>query len=103
MQGDADAQYQLAESYFNGDVTEKDAAEGLRWLRLAAAQGHDEAELRLGYCYFDGEGVERDKAEAERWLGLAEAHGNEEAAAVLEDLDELWARWEKGEDGEAED
>lgn len=59
--------------------------------------------MRLGYCYFDGEGVERDKAEAERWLGLAEAHGNEEAAEVLEDWDELWAKWEKGEDGEAED
>ena len=39
-QGDADAQYNLGYRYVTGIGVPQDRAEAVRWLRLAADQGH---------------------------------------------------------------
>lgn len=41
--GYAEAQYYVALCYENGDLVEKNHEEALKWLRLAAAQGHRDA------------------------------------------------------------
>jgi uncharacterized protein len=54
-------------------------AEAVKWLRLAADQGHDTAELNLGSAYENGYGVPRNYAEAMKWYRLSADHGNAEA------------------------
>ena len=39
-------------------------AEGVKWLRKAADQGHEKAQLALAKCYLSGQGVKQDSAEA---------------------------------------
>ncbi len=38
--GNAEAQFKLAKSYYNGKGVEKDDAEAVKWLKKTAAQGH---------------------------------------------------------------
>ena len=66
-QGNADAQYKLGLSYYNGDGNEKDYAKAVKWYRKAAEQGHAEAQRGLGGCYYGGEGVEKNDTEAFKW------------------------------------
>jgi TPR repeat protein len=40
----------------------------VKWIRLAAAQGHALAQCDLGVCYENGIGVIKDTAEAEKWF-----------------------------------
>ena len=54
---------------------EQDAAEAVRWFRLAAEQEHAAAQFNLGLRYDSGEGVEQDAAEAVQWLRLAADQG----------------------------
>ena len=44
-QGDADAQYNLGYRYVTGIGVPQDRAEAVRWLRLAADQGHTQASV----------------------------------------------------------
>src|SRR5882762_7485401 len=59
-QGDAVAQYNLAQSYLRHDPTNEDYQSALKWLRASAAQGNADAEFLLGYLYEHGQGVPRD-------------------------------------------
>ena len=45
--GDANSQFLLGGRYFNGDGVPQDAAEAVRWYRLAAAQGLALAQYNL--------------------------------------------------------
>ena len=49
----------------------QDAAEAVRWYRLAADQGHASAQYNLGLMYGDGQGVPQDNVEAHMWFNLA--------------------------------
>ena len=64
-QGNAEAQYQIGESYYFGKngVTE-DHAKAVEWFRKAANNGHPKALLRLGVCYEDGCGAEQNDNKA---------------------------------------
>jgi hypothetical protein len=73
--GDADAMFNLALCYRNGEGVEKDVLEAYRWFLLAAKQGGALAQCNLGFCYYLGEGVEKDEVEAVRWFELAAAQG----------------------------
>src|SRR5260370_7019203 len=68
-QGDAVAQYNLAQSYLRHDPTHdptnEDYQSALKWLRASSAQGNADAEFLLGYLYEHGQGVPRDYAQAE--------------------------------------
>ena len=57
----------------NGTGVIRDAAEAVKWFRLAAEQGDDKAQYALGECYANGIGVIKDTAEAEKWFRLAAA------------------------------
>jgi TPR repeat protein len=71
--GDASAQVRVALVLLNGYRVPFDAPAGMRWLRLAAAQGNHEACFELGRLYARGIGVSKDPGEAVRWYQLAAA------------------------------
>ena len=74
-QGDASAQYNLGVRYDFGEGVPADAAEAVKWYRLAAEQGHASAQYDLGVRYANGKGVPQDDAEAVKWYRLAAAGG----------------------------
>ena len=81
--GDAVAQYNLGEMYYEGEGVPKDAAKALEWYQKAAAQGLAKAQYNLGEMYYEGEGVPRDAAKAVGWLQKAAAQGNANAQYSL--------------------
>jgi TPR repeat protein len=82
--GDAEAQYQLGERYYDERVRDpaKDA-EAQKWLQLAAAQGNAQAEDRLGWIYYHGNGVPQSYVEAANWYRRGAEHGNLDAMTRL--------------------
>ena len=74
-QGDADAQSNLGVMYANGQGVPQDAAEAVRWYRLAADQGYALAQFNLGFMYDDSRGLPQDNAEAAQWYRLAADQG----------------------------
>lgn len=74
-QGDAEAQYTVANMYERGKGTEYDPRLAVVWYRKAAEQDLDKAEYKLGYCYYEGLGVDRDLQQAIVWFNKAAARG----------------------------
>lgn len=82
--GDAQSQYLLGSVYYIGlDHVPKDPREGVRWLRLAAEQGHARAQSGLGRAYAEGAGVLKDPLEAARWYRMAAEQGDDMAQYSL--------------------
>ena len=54
-QGNADAQFFLANMYSQGSGVTQDYREATKWNRLAAQQGMARAQLTLGVAYYGGE------------------------------------------------
>ena len=48
--------------YANGEGVPQDAAEAVRWFRLAAEQGYASAQYNLGVMYANGRGILKDAA-----------------------------------------
>ena len=69
--GDAKAQFNLAQAYFEGTGIPRDFAKGLDWLRKSASAGYAGAEVTLGYLYQNGAQVPKDPHEAARWYRKA--------------------------------
>jgi TPR repeat protein len=77
--GVLNAQWQLGQILVSGkpafpkrsDKVKADPAQGVRWLKKAASQGHDRAQLSLARCYEQGLGVNQDQTEAFKWYTLA--------------------------------
>ena len=84
-QGDAEAQYNLAVMYHEGQGLPALQVEAARWYRLAAEQGHGAAAWEIGTRYEDGNGTPQDNAEAEHWYQLAAERGNLDAQWLLAD------------------
>ena len=70
-QGDPWAQNDMGVCYFEGRGVKKDAAEAVKWFRLAADQKLESAQGALGDAYANGQGVKADHAEAVKWYRLA--------------------------------
>lgn len=69
--GNADAQFTLSSLYSAGQCgLHVDFAESVRFLKLAAAQGHGGAQTSLGVRHFFGNGVPVDYAAAVRLYRL---------------------------------
>ena len=66
-QGDANAQWMLGQALLTGSLGETDEAEAVRWLQLAADQGHVLAQRDMGMLYEQGQGVTQDVLEAFFW------------------------------------
>ncbi|MCE5185162.1 MAG: sel1 repeat family protein [Planctomycetaceae bacterium] len=82
---DAEAQFQLAESYFlTGD--EANLKKAVELFLKAAEQGHAEAQCRLGLVYSFGMGVEENQAEAFKWTLKSAEQGFEGAMSSIADM-----------------
>ena len=85
-QGNAPAQYDIAEDYCLGQGVPQDYREAAKWFRRAADQGHLQAQVNLGMLSALGRGVERDYQEAFQWISLAAARGSQKAAKMQRTL-----------------
>jgi TPR repeat protein len=83
-QGDAKAQFNLAQMYSNGQGVVQDHRLAVRWWRRAAEQGDPDAQMNVGVSYGFGQGVAQDYVQAHMWCDLAAAQGYERAAEYLE-------------------
>ena len=82
--GDAQSQRAMASVYQYGLYgIAKNAAEAVKWFRLAAAQGNAYAQTNLGWMYSKGEGVAENDAEAVKWYRLAADQGDALAQSAL--------------------
>lgn len=71
-QGDAYAQYNLANGYFNGYWgIEQNYKKAVELYKKAAEQGHPLATFKLGEIYANGKGVQKDHIEAAEWYKKA--------------------------------
>jgi exopolysaccharide production negative regulator len=87
--GDADAQYQLARLYLDGDGVEKNTGLAINWLATAAKKQHAEAQATLGELLWRGsDGVRQRRARGLALIMLA--HENAKASGKepkwIEDL-----------------
>ncbi len=62
--------------YEFGNGYPKDQAQGIAWIRKAAAQNHVDAQQELGYIYATGDGVKQDDVQAAAWFRKAATAGN---------------------------
>jgi TPR repeat protein len=69
--GNSQAQITLGLMYDYGHGVEKDAAESIKWYRLAAEQGVPLVQHDLGVKYFQGQGVEQNYVEAAKWWEMS--------------------------------
>jgi hypothetical protein len=73
--GVAQAEYNLAEMYADGQGVPKDDAQAASWFQKAADQGYAAAEYNLGAAYFNGEGVAHDPVIGVDWFRKAADQG----------------------------
>lgn len=69
--GDADAQYQLAQLYLDGEGVQSDPGRAVRWLNLAARKNHVAAQATLGDMLVYGHGVQAMPERGYMWLLVA--------------------------------
>lgn len=74
--GVARAQYDLGDSYDNGEGVAQDSAQAAVWYRKAADQGFAPAQAALGSSYDAGTGVPKDVTQAATWFRKAADQGN---------------------------
>ena len=83
-QDHAGAQNNLGLMYDYGEGVEQNAAEAVRWYRLAAEQDHAGAQNNLAPKYHAGDGVDQDLLLSYMWSNISLAMGREEAQVNLD-------------------
>ena len=85
--GFAKAQYNIAEYYSQGIVSEKES-EGLAyyWYRKAALQDDPKAQKEMGFHYLMGHGVKQNYTYGLNWLNLSEKNGDPEAKSFMDEI-----------------
>ena len=73
--GDADAQFELAGLYAEGNGVKQNLTEAVKWYHKAAEQGHDGAQYKLGLSYQNGKGVPQSDTDAYIWLNISAENG----------------------------
>lgn len=81
--GNADAQNQLGDAYFDGIGIEQDYAKALEWYLRAAKQGHGIAQYNVAYAYANGIGTQKNTSEAIKWYGKSADQGIALAEYIL--------------------
>lgn len=79
LQGDARAQYEMGEYFYEGRGVPRDLVEAAGWFTQAAEQGLAQAQCSLGLMSFLGRGLPRDPVQGYKWLLLASRQKNERA------------------------
>ena len=82
-QGDAGAQCDLGQCYYEGNGVAQDHAEAAKWFRLAAEQGHADAQCNLGTMYSRGRELPQDGKEAYKWYRQAAEQGHSKSQLEL--------------------
>ena len=82
-QGNAEAEYNLAQYYQIGVGYPQDLPEAALWYARSAKQGYGLAQLALGRMNYTGQGVKADKVEAYKWFKLAQLQGVADAQKEL--------------------
>jgi uncharacterized protein len=80
VQGDAEAQFNLANAYRAGNGVPVDQRTAFLLWSKAAAAGIPAAQTRVGLAYAQGEGAALDPIEAAKWFMLAKRAGDKAAA-----------------------
>jgi TPR repeat protein len=78
--GDAVAQFSLGSFLYYGSA---DTAQGIEWIRKAAAQQHAPAEFQMGQVYDFGFGAAQNDREALAWYRKAADHGSAPAQRTV--------------------
>lgn len=78
-QGDAEAQYKLADLYLSGEGVPQDQSKVLEWLNKSANQGNQKAQGLLGFIYVKNDQV----SEGISWFEKSANQGNVNAAGQL--------------------
>ncbi len=79
QRGKPRGQLNLGLCYYDGRDVPQDAAEAVRWFKLAARQGLAEAEFYVGRAYATGKGAPKDCESAYAWFERAAEKGHKEA------------------------
>ncbi len=92
MQGDAEAQYKVAEEYCCGDRPRYDNVQALFWYCKAARQNQRDALLTVGELYehahdYKGSIVPRNNTMALAYYSLAVKYGNDDAVIPYKELE----------------
>jgi TPR repeat protein len=86
--GDSNAQYELAEFYFNGTGNRHlDVDEALVWYGKAARGGNVQAQYKIGAFSYYGQIVRKDLSTARTWLARAAEQGHNGAEKLLALID----------------
>ena len=92
--GDAQAQYELGEFYYEGKNAPRDLPQALSYFEQASLQGHAQAQYQLGLMFSRGECVQANNIQAYIVLKMAAVNGSEEA---LDAADEVSAKMPRDE------
>ncbi|MEI7669741.1 MAG: tetratricopeptide repeat protein [Pseudomonadota bacterium] len=84
--GDAEAQYDLAEAYRKGESVEQDEREAAKWYKESASQGYPDAQFAMGFVYRGGNGMPMDKVMSYMWFYLSVKNGDQRAIGLMNDL-----------------
>ncbi len=84
--GNADAQNQLGDAYFDGIRVEQDYAKAFEWYLRAAEQGHGKAQYNVAYAYANGIGSQKNIEESIKWYSKSADQGVALAQYVLAKL-----------------
>lgn len=83
--GNAEAQFDIAYAYFNGEGIERDYASAAMWFKRSARQNYAKAQYNLAYCYMNGRGVPRDYDKASDLLHQSANNNYKRAQLTLAD------------------
>jgi len=87
LRGFAESQKRLGVLYVEGYGVSQDTAEGIKWLKTAAAQGDANSHLVLGFVYLtDRPNSPRDIAQAAQWMQSSAYLSNAHAQDMLAGL-----------------
>lgn len=84
-EGNAEAQFDIAYAYFNGEGIERDYASAAMWFKRSARQNYAKAQYNLAYCYMNGRGVPRDYDKAFDLLHQSATNNYKRAQLTLAD------------------
>ena len=89
--GLAEAQYNVAYSYYHGEGVTQDYTKAVFWYEKAAEQDHADSLNGLGICYKNGKGVSKDKEKAlelfRRAMECGSVSGTKNYEALKKELD----------------
>ncbi len=77
--GDAQAQYEIGEFYYDGQRAPRDLHLALNWFEKSSLQGNAQAQWRLGNMFARGEGVPANNVQAYVVLKMASVNGSDDA------------------------